>query len=171
MSGLSFQANYTWSHAIDEVSNGGINPFSLNDSLLGQINPTSLRLQNYGSSDYDVRHNFTASYVWQVPFKFSNTAMNQALGGWTISGTFFAHSAYPFTVQDLGAAFGNGATANIAGASPLPSFLGGPLPNSCSDPNKPCLSLTQFTPSGTETSFGNQRRNSFRGPYYFNSDF
>jgi Carboxypeptidase regulatory-like domain/TonB-dependent Receptor Plug Domain/TonB dependent receptor len=169
MAGLSFQANYTWSHAIDEVSNGGINPFSLNDSLLGQINPFNLR-QNYGSADYDVRHNFTASYVWQVPFKFGNTALNEALGGWTISGTFFAHSAYPYTVQDFGALFGNGATANIAGASPLPSFLGGTVPN-CNDPNKPCLSLTQFTPSGTEIGFGNQRRNAFRGPHYFNSDF
>jgi len=171
VAGFSSQFNYTWSHAIDEVSNGGINPFSLNDSLLGQINPFNLRAQNYGNADYDVRHNLTANYLWQIPFKFNNRALNQALGGWTIGGTFLAHSGYPYTVQDFAALFGNGATANIAGASPLPSFLGGTRPGNCNDPSNVCLTLSQFTPSGTEVGFGNQRRNSFRGPYYFNSDF
>ena len=171
VAGFSFQFNYTWSHAIDEVSNGGINAFSLNDSLLGQINPGSLRAQNYGAADYDVRHNLTANYLWQIPFKFNNGFLKQALGGWTIGGTLFAHSGYPYTVQDFGALFGNGATAALTGISPIPSFLGGTLPGNCNDPNTPCLNLAQFTPSGTETGFGNQRRNSFRGPYYFNSDF
>ena len=171
VAGFSFQLNYTWSHAIDEISNGGINPFSLNDSIVGQINPFNLRAQNYGNADYDVRHNFTASYLWQIPFRFSNGFLQQALGGWTIGGTFFAHSAYPYTVQDFAASFGNGATANIVGTSPLPDYFGGGRQFGCNTPSTPCLLPTQFTPPGTETSFGNQRRNSFRGPEYFNSDF
>ena len=166
--GMSFQVNYTWSHAIDEVSNGGINPYSLSDSVLGQINPFNLRSLNYNNADYDVRHNLTANYLWQIPFKFSNGFVREVFGGWTIGGTFFAHSGYPYTVQDSGAAFGNSTNAFLI--SPLPTFLGGTVSN-CNDPNKPCLDASQFTPSGAETTFGGTRRNSFRGPHYFNSDF
>jgi hypothetical protein len=118
-----------------------------------------------------VRHNFTSTFLWQVPFKFSNGFLQQALGGWTIGSTFFAHSAYPYTVQDFAASFGNGATANILGTSPLPDYFGGGRQFGCNTPSTPCLLPTQFTPAGTETGFGNQRRNSFRGPEYFNSDF
>ena len=46
--------------AIDEVSNGGI--FTYGDSVLGQINPLSLRANNYGNADYDIRHNFSADF-------------------------------------------------------------------------------------------------------------
>ena len=55
--------NYTWSHAIDEVSNGGL--FTYGDSLLGQINPLSLRANNYGDADYDIRNNFNGDFVYQ----------------------------------------------------------------------------------------------------------
>src|SRR5262249_38255113 len=59
--GLSGSINYTWSHALDDVSNGGISPFSLNDSLQYQFNPAGLQLNNYSNGDYDVRHNLSAS--------------------------------------------------------------------------------------------------------------
>ena len=61
--GFQFQASYTWSHAMDEISNNSLSPFGLN--VLGQYadviypqNPYSAR-GNYGNADYDVRNNFT----------------------------------------------------------------------------------------------------------------
>ena len=66
--GLSGRLNYTYSHALDDISNGGVLPFSVITSLPTQINPYNLN-SNYASSDYDARHELTASYVYQLPFK------------------------------------------------------------------------------------------------------
>ncbi len=97
--GFSIQANYTWSHAMDEISNGGLGePFvaTTNESILYQINPACLRCNNYGNADYDVRSYFSASYVWQTPWKFGNKFANGAFGGWTLSQNFFARTGLPF---------------------------------------------------------------------------
>ena len=58
--------NYTWSHNIDENSNGGI--FTYGDSVLGQISPISLRTSNYGNSDYDIRHLVNGDFVFNPSF-------------------------------------------------------------------------------------------------------
>jgi hypothetical protein len=64
--GLQVQANYTWSHCMDTVSNGGFLPFSAG-GILSPL-PGDLARQ-YGPCDYDVRHNLTAQYVYELPFK------------------------------------------------------------------------------------------------------
>src|SRR5262249_717041 len=48
------------------------------------------------------------------------------------------------------------------------NFLGAPVA-SCSGPYRPCLTASQF--SSASTGFGNQGRNNFRGPGYFDTDF
>ncbi len=108
--GFTVQASYTWSHAIDEVSNDGVlqTPYNNSNATFSatpstvqyQINPACLRCYNYGSADYDIRNSFSASYVWQMPYKFGNKYANGAFGGWTISQNFFARSGLPFTVID-----------------------------------------------------------------------
>ena len=69
--------------------------------------PTCLRCNNYGNADYDIRNYFSASYVWQTPWKFGNKYVNGAIGGWTLSQNFFARSGLPFTVKDGTTAIGN----------------------------------------------------------------
>jgi hypothetical protein len=168
--GFTGNFNYTWSHSLDDISNGGILPYSLNDSLLNQFNPYCLKCLNYSNSDYDVRHNVTANYVWELPFKSSSKAMNMLESGWTLSQTFFYHTGYPYTAFDGGAPsdgiVGNGSSANF-----LATFNGGPTSPGCSTPSTPCLSASQFNSPGGETNFGNIPRNFFRGASYFNSDF
>ncbi len=89
--GFTVQASYTWSHAMDEISNGGQEPFvfTTNESILYQINPACLRCNNYGNADYDISSYFSGSYVWQTPWKFGNKFVNGAIGGWMISQNFF----------------------------------------------------------------------------------
>jgi hypothetical protein len=53
--GLSAQFNYTYSHANDNVSNGGLFPYSVFNSILLQIDPQRPNA-SYASSDYDLRH-------------------------------------------------------------------------------------------------------------------
>jgi hypothetical protein len=67
--GLLVQANYTWSHCMDTVSNGGFLPFAAG-AILTPL-PGELGRQ-YGACDYDVRDNLTAQYVYQLPTKFAN---------------------------------------------------------------------------------------------------
>ncbi|MGA8429142.1 MAG: carboxypeptidase regulatory-like domain-containing protein [Candidatus Sulfotelmatobacter sp.] len=172
--GFTGSFNYTWSHAADDVSNGGVEPYSLNDSFLNQIDPTSLRRLNYGNADYDVRHNISANYVWELPFKASGM-MNKVVSGWVFSGTVFWRSGYPYTVTDGGVASNDIAGMhNGTSLTVMPDFLGGATP-SCDYPGRgtptQCLVNTQFTGLGAETNFGNIPRNSFRGPHYFNTDF
>lgn len=175
--GFSGSINYTYSHATDDVSNGGISPYSLNDSLLGQLNPGGLGINNYSNADYDVRHNMSASYVWDLPFKSASSVLSQIVGGWSLSGTFFARSGYPFTVGDGFAALLMQNTVNV---TQIPAQWNGTGPTSCGKPSQtagvlnPCLdAATQFPTffNVAETGFATTRRNFFRGPNYFSSDF
>ena len=86
--GLQVQANYTWSRCMDTVSNGGFLPFAAG-AILSPL-PGELGRQ-YGPCDYDVRQNFTAQYVYQLPIEFRNHTLARALNGWHVSGTVFWH--------------------------------------------------------------------------------
>jgi hypothetical protein len=167
--GLSGRVNYTYSHALDDISNGGILAYNLfNGSLADQISPFNTRL-NYGPADYDLRHNLTASYVWELPFKNKSQFIDRAIAGWTVSGTFFYHSGFPFSIVDGTATDGLFAD-NVppsSGASVLAQPIGS-IPTTCTSKQSPCFSPPQFA---TATSFGTIARNAFRGPGYFNSDF
>ena len=166
--GFTVQASYTWGHAMDEVSNGGIGstPYS-STALVYQINPACLRCNNYGDADYDIRNYFSASYVWQTPFKFGNKFVNGAFGGWTISQNFFARSGLPFTVTD-----GNNFISNWApsSGSALAQLNPGVVAQQgCTNGFSQCLNPAAF--STAMVNFPNQIRNQFRGPGFFDSDF
>ncbi len=95
-----FQANYTYGHAFDEVSNGGLFTLTSVGSLSPQ-DPNNLR-GAYGSADYDVRHSFNASYVWELPLRqvFRGHGWNSLVNAWQVSGTIFARTGFPYTVFD-----------------------------------------------------------------------
>ena len=54
--------------------------------------------RDYGHCDYDIRHNLTGQYVYQLPIKVQNHALGYAVNGWQVSGTVFWHSGVPFSV-------------------------------------------------------------------------
>lgn len=169
--------NYTYSHNLDEVSNGGI--FTYGDSILGQINPISLRANNYGNSDYDIRNLFSADYVLTPKFHFANKFLSQAIGGWEWSGKVFARSGLPFSVLDgnwNGGTFGNGGGDIFAYplAGNVQTTCGGSNVNTNASPVG-CLSSAAYINSGASTFTGystwsNQTRNQYRGPHYFDMD-
>ena len=180
--GFTVQASYTWSHTLDEVSNGGTEGYG-GSSIEYQINPSCLRCNNYGNSDYDIRHSFNATYVWQTPWKFSNTFANGALGGWVVSQNFFARSGLPYTVLDgydqvlnygtvtpiasISTFTQNSCSNGLSHCVPMPnpnSPAGSPyfIPGFCNGPNGECLPLAY--------PFSNQHRNQYRGPGFFDSD-
>jgi Carboxypeptidase regulatory-like domain len=96
-----FQANYTYGHAFDEVSNGGYFSFNSGSSIYPQ-DPNNLR-GAYGPAEYDVRHSLNANYVWELPVKqaLGGHGPDSLVKGWQVSGTIFARSGFPYTVFDL----------------------------------------------------------------------
>lgn len=179
--GFQMNVNYTWSHSLDTVSNGGLQSYNLESagsSLTAQVVPGQPRGLNYGNSDYDIRHNFSLNYVWDMPYKSDRRALELALGGWQVSGTLFALSGEPFSAYygSQTKYIGNGSSAVL-----LATYGGGgeaacnkPEPNQdgVNTPYTTCLTKSEFTlpTAGASNNWGNLARNAFRGPKYFNTD-
>lgn len=112
--GLSFQAAYTWSHALDINSTTQSNPVS---------NAYDLRA-DYGNGDLDRRQILIMNYVYDLPFGSgkhflggSRGIANQVIGGWQLSGITSFSSGLPFSVMAPGdpAGIGSSVRANLVG--------------------------------------------------------
>jgi hypothetical protein len=178
--GLSFNVNYVWSHALDDVSNGGSNePFGLlvtNPSIGFPQNPFNIRA-NYGSADYDIRNYFSANMVYTDLIRHSGfkKGPNMIFGGWTLSSNWFWRSGAPFSITDGSATYGALYGQNYLGTILASAVTNIPAGGNCgSAVNTPCLSTSQFAPSegvtGVPNGFGTVGRNSFRGPQFFDVD-
>ena len=168
---VTLQVNYAYSHALDEISNGGFDTFG-GDSLTGLSNPLNLS-QNYGNADYDTRNYVSGSYVITVPYYGGPHVLTD---NWEFAGTVFHSTGYPLTVVDgnlsggLGnygsnafAAKLNGASIHCGGTSQVYSNVTGVVANPCP--------ITAASGNFAEaTNFGQQERNQVRGPNYTDSD-
>ena len=95
IAGLTLRGNYTLSHCLDEISNGGLLSFS-SQGILSPL-PGELS-RSYGNCDYDVRHNISAFGLYQIPFTSRHALLREFLGGWAFSETAFFHTGLPFTI-------------------------------------------------------------------------
>jgi hypothetical protein len=178
--GSEVQVNYTYSHALDYVSNSGNPNVTFTNSQFGATNtsigypedPFHQFRYNYGNADYDTTHYVSANYVWQLPVRrmLMGHGWSKVVDGWQVSGTVFMRSGLPFTLID-----GGTSAALAPGYGVGEDVFGVQLSNSgvktnCGVPNANiCLNPADFAAPGV--GFGNVARNSLRGPSYFNSDF
>jgi hypothetical protein len=186
--GLQGQVNYTWSHCLDTVSNGGFLQFSAG----GILSPPPGDLhRDYGPCDYDIRHNLTGQYVYQLPIKVTNPVLAYALNGWQVSGTVFWHSGVPFSVlstpysangDGIVQASGPQFASLVPGADPycrhcnIPGITqSGTIqwlnPNAFVSAVDPATGTCNVGNSAQNCQFGNLGRNALRGPNFFWSDF
>jgi hypothetical protein len=192
--GLTLRGNYTFSHCLDEVSNGGLLAFST-QGLMSPL-PGELSRQ-YASCDYDVRHNISAYGLYQVPFHSSHATLRHIFSGWSFSETAILHSGLPFSVLSQPyIANGNG-VFQANGASTIqfnaPAYAnrvpGVPMYNKSSvagvtvagtkqwlNPDAfvsvvdPATGACTGGDSPANCQFGDSGRNSVRGPHYTSSD-
>jgi len=176
---IALHVNYTYSHNLDDISNGGL--FTIGDSILGQICPGSLRQCNYGNSDYDIRHLINGDFVITPSFHVGNAIAKQVVNGWQISSKYFWRTGLPFSVGDdnwQGAIFDGGSTIfaqPIAGQQAQVSGGCGSAAASFNGSGTPCLNAAAFINSAAATftgysTFSSQVRNQYRGPHYFDMD-
>jgi len=185
--GLMGQLNYTWSHCMDTVSNGGFLQFSAG----GILSPLPGDLaRDYGPCDYDIRNNLNAQYVYQLPLKVENRPLGHALNGWQVSGTVFWHSGVPFSVLSTpysanGNGLVNGGGPQFASVIPgVPLYEHKPIPGITQPGTVQWLNPNAFVStvdpstgacyggdSPKNCQFGDLGRNALRGPDFVWSDF
>jgi hypothetical protein len=113
--GLSFTAAYTYSHALDDVSQnfGSTTP-------LDNANPGL----NYGNSDYDIRHRFTLEATYALP---GMKSPGQMLEGWQLNSIVTLQTGQPWAVQDTANDFsGTGEVNNPNSWGEAWNFYGNP---------------------------------------------
>jgi hypothetical protein len=166
-SGFQFDAIYRFAKSIDIVSY---------DGPTANTNPTyplDVR-EERGPSDFDVRHNFVASALWELPiFRHRQDATGNILGGWQVSGILTAHSGFPWT-PTVGQCISTRGPS-ICPVRPVAYFGGAGTDTS----NDAFINGSNFPGGGsaffsTAAPVGFQLpgigRNSFRGPRYFDVD-
>lgn len=89
----SLTASYTWSHAIDDVSD----VFPLGGAPILPQNSFDLRSER-ASANFDVRQRFSASMLWDL-FQGHTKGIWRWLGGWRAASIFQANTGQPFTLN------------------------------------------------------------------------
>jgi hypothetical protein len=107
--GLQVLTSYSWAHSLDNGSAGS-------DALSSNLGvPGSSSNANRGSSDFDIRHSFSAGVTYEVPAPRTNAFTNAILRGWSIENIILARSAPPVDIADFDffGSFNGGIAADI----------------------------------------------------------
>jgi hypothetical protein len=195
--GVQFLASYTFAKSLDNASGQGggagtggvVNPGAVGETsgILGnQFNNRA----NRGLSDFDRRHRFVLSGLWELPTpSFARSGIGKALfHGWQMSGVITAMSGLPIDIidQSAGSLYGfNGAALSRASWAPgatvstaTNNVPAGYFFNPAAFA-RPVVAAGQPIPStggafiadAAGTDLGNVGRNVLRGPRQTNVDF
>jgi hypothetical protein len=164
--GLALASNYTWSHAIDDVTDLSFE----GQEGWGNNNPFNIAATERGNSDLDLRSRFvfSGSYEEQA-FKNAHGITKLALGGWQANIIWVWNAGSPFSITDNYTGQGN-SLYSPAGLSPGPN-----RPLQIGNPKLAHRTINQwFNPLAFETPLdgqpGNTPRNSLTGPTLEHAD-
>jgi hypothetical protein len=178
MKGVGYQFGYTWSVSKDTRSfdptfttvsrannqSASSTPFDINNRRL-----------NYAYSDFDRRHVLVGTYVVELPFGRGRwlgsdmpKALDWAVGGWQVAGTFLWASGRPFTVYSGLNTFSN-VNQSFANCNNCPRDLGGLIERNGTGYWFSEEAQAQFS-QPTPGELGNTGRNYFIGPRTFQTD-
>ncbi|MCM3904139.1 MAG: TonB-dependent receptor [Pyrinomonadaceae bacterium] len=168
--GLQLQANYRFSKSIDQLSYEGPG------FVTNQTYPQDNRSER-GPSDFDVKHYFNFSGLYELPFfRQRNDWVGKLLGGFEITGVVTARTGFPFTPVV------GGCTSTPGGPQLCPVRPQGYSGPSDLDTSNDAFITGSNFPGGGAPYFPVFKqangsiappgigRNSFRGPNYFNVD-
>jgi len=159
---LSWQLFYTWSHSIDDAST--------NFSIEAVNEPPTTqdpfdRRGSRGRSGFDIRHNFVANVVYELPF-----GHERGFGGWQLSAVASVHSNLPFTPV---LSFDYADLQSLL-TSERPDLAGNPYTGICPNGSRVGTPSCWFSPTAFRLpapgQFGNAGRNILRGPAFAEID-
>jgi Carboxypeptidase regulatory-like domain len=91
--GLTVLGSYVFSKAIDQESTDG------NSGLGSQSSDPFNWSTDKGLANFNVRHRFLTSFIWQLPiFRGSHGLTKAMLGGWAMNGILTLQTGIPFSV-------------------------------------------------------------------------
>jgi len=165
--GLQLTLAYTYSHSIDNSSD------RYDSAFVDSYNLSSYR----ASSNFDQRHIFTVSYIYDLPILQHASGWKKSfLGGWQVSGITTAQSGEPFSIVNGGAYDNAGVGNNVSGSGSFADLVGDPRgakPHFNPVPDVPYGPLL-YNPGAyaqpTGLTFGDSGRNSLIGPGRLNFD-
>lgn len=162
---LQLNASYTWSHSIDDSSDrfdsGFVNSYDIAASR--------------ASSNFDQRHIFNLSYVYDLPFFNHGSGLTRTLlGGWEWSGITTFSTGSPFTVAN-GVFSDNAGVANgTSSTASFPDLIGNPNTSGPTQTLGPQTAPLLLNPGAFAAprglTFGDAGRNSVRNPNRTNFD-
>jgi hypothetical protein len=161
---LTLSVAYTYSHSIDDSSDRSDTNF---------VNSYDIAA-NRGNSGFDLRHSFSVSYVYALPFFRGGGLSHKLLGGWQVSGITIAQTGTPFTVTNGTTFSDNAGVGNGTGSSSRPDLVGDPHSGfSSNDPST--FGPLFYNPAAfavpTGLTFGDIGRNTLFLPGRVNFDF
>jgi Carboxypeptidase regulatory-like domain len=168
--GLMFNFNYTWSHMTDDQDSSGWGSEEGTSVFQNSYVPSS----NWGAANFDVRNMFKAYGIYDLPFgtgrRYLNNdkALDEAIGGWTMSLTFIGQGGHPFTpimlVNDSYASSPQAGTVNGVGDFAwYPNQIGNPKAAGSSGTLNEWFNVDAFQ-EPTPGTLGNNHRNDVYGP-------
>lgn len=170
--GFQFDLNYRFAKSLDTYS------FEAPCACTNQTFPID-QSEEFGPSDFDVRHFITLSGLWDLPFfRNQSTWAGKLLGGWQLGGVMTRHTGFPWTPT---------ISANVRGPNGFtfgpvrPVFYSGERPDSNSNENflraggifggrATQIFSTQIIGDSYLDNPPGVGRNTFFGPKYFNLD-
>jgi len=155
--GLTMMASYTWAHTLDVStdSNGGGTP----------MNPYWWKA-DYGNSNWDIRHRFIATFVYDIPFfAAANPVLKGMFAHWQSNGIVTLQTGIPFNVST------GTDTANTGSSGTYrPDLLHAPTDNCGRGHLVGCIDASAFTVQDLypitpgNFAYGNAGRNLLHGP-------
>jgi len=125
--GIQFQGSYTYLRNLTNAQ--GYNPTSFASEAGGIVTDLRDTAIDYGNVAYSRRHRVLSTFLYQLPFGHSSSALSQIIGGWELGGVLLFQSGPFLTVTTSGAdpsgtgfplLFGNGRADLLAGVSLYP---------------------------------------------------
>jgi Carboxypeptidase regulatory-like domain len=178
--GLQFNINYTYSKALDDISDA----FTTKNAS-GSAYPTDSENVNfdYGPADFDVRHRVVGGFNYDLPFAKGN----RWIGGWGVSGIVSVQSGSPFSItssastadsnkdnqkNDRASYIGSGSILSAINhnVSPADGYLKASdwaMPGTSALPCPATVNMGLWCEGAV---VGQMQRNSIVGPGYFNTD-
>jgi len=175
--GLLVSANYTWSHSIDDDSNGSGDGDSITPQNVSCWPRAAAQCGERADSAFDARNVFNANFIYELPFGAGKPYLSQngfvraVFSYWQISSIFIARTGFPVNLTTSGTGPDgntNDQRPNLVPGQPL--YLAGGVFNLaafCTPGTKEPL-----YPGGTcRAGFGDVPRNFLRGPGVWQSDW
>ncbi|HEY3835169.1 MAG TPA: TonB-dependent receptor, partial [Bryobacteraceae bacterium] len=181
-SSLDFGVSYTFSKSIDDASGDPIGSSSTG-GVSSTTAPTDIHnfTLDRGRSDFDRTQVLTTYQVWQVPVgkgrkwaSSSSKFLDALIGGWSLSNIVTWMTGEPFSISSGILTADNIRSSRAQIVAPIPSFgFTSGVPGNVGPGWIPASALNAATtPFGIPApgTYGNQGRNIFNSPDFFNID-